>query len=155
MTFSLPGVNIWIALAAEGHVHHCAGTRVVRRTSGRFRCLLPGNPNGPASSVDEFPCHGGAPRTIVQAWETFEKLSADQRLVFATEPAGVESAWRELMTQPGVGPSSWTDAYLAAFAEAHSYSLVTFDTWSAASDATGKPARDGQAKLPHPESYRL
>jgi predicted nucleic acid-binding protein len=31
------------------------------------------------------------------------------------------------MTQAGVGPSSWTDAYLAAFAEAHSYSLVTFD----------------------------
>jgi predicted nucleic acid-binding protein len=32
------------------------------------------------------------------------------------------------MAQPGVGPSSRTDAYLAAFAEAHSYSLVTFDT---------------------------
>jgi predicted nucleic acid-binding protein len=32
------------------------------------------------------------------------------------------------MTQSGVGPSSWTDAYLAAFAEAHSFTLVTFDT---------------------------
>ena len=32
------------------------------------------------------------------------------------------------MTQSGVGPSSWTDAYLAAFSEAHSYSLVTLDT---------------------------
>jgi predicted nucleic acid-binding protein len=32
------------------------------------------------------------------------------------------------MTERGVGPSSWTDAYLAAFAESHSYSLVTFDT---------------------------
>jgi predicted nucleic acid-binding protein len=32
------------------------------------------------------------------------------------------------MTQAGVGPSSWTDAYLAAFAEVHSYSLITFDT---------------------------
>jgi predicted nucleic acid-binding protein len=31
------------------------------------------------------------------------------------------------MTQAGVGPSSWTDAYLAVFAEANSYSLVTFD----------------------------
>ena len=31
------------------------------------------------------------------------------------------------MTRAGVGPSSWTDAYLAAFAEAHSYELVTFD----------------------------
>ena len=26
--------------------------------------------------------------------------------------------WRQLMAQSGVGPSSWTDAYLAAFSEA-------------------------------------
>src|SRR5260370_35616742 len=68
---------------------------------------------------------GRAPRTIVQAWETFAQLRADRRLVFAAEPDRVESAWRQLMTQASVGPSSWTDAYLAAFAEAHSYSLVT------------------------------
>lgn len=71
---------------------------------------------------------GRAPRTIVQAWETFAQLRADPRLVFATEPDRVEFAWRQLMTQAGVGPSSWTDAYLAAFAGAHSYLLVTFDT---------------------------
>ena len=70
---------------------------------------------------------GRAPRTIVQAWETFAQLRADRRFVFAAEPDRVESAWRQLMTQAGVGPSSWTDAYLAAFAEAHSYSLITFD----------------------------
>jgi predicted nucleic acid-binding protein len=68
-----------------------------------------------------------SPRSIAQAWETFALLSADRRLVFAAEPDGVESTWRQLMTEAGVGPSSWTDAYLAAFAEGHSYSLVTFD----------------------------
>src|ERR1017187_235214 len=100
---------------------------------------------------------GRAPRTIRQARETFEQLRADRRLVFATEPDLVESTWRQFMTQPGIGPSSWTDAYLAAFAEAHSYSLVTFDTgferWPAlklkllsstqdlpADDATAKPS---------------
>ena len=71
---------------------------------------------------------GGAPRTIAQAWETFTLLRGDRRLVFAAEPDGVESSWRELMTRAGVGPSSWTDAYLAAFAQAHSYALVTFDS---------------------------
>ena len=52
------------------------------------------------------------------------------------------------MTQAGVGPSSWTDAYLAAFAENHSYSLVTFDTgferWSAQSDASLDGVEPGQ-----------
>jgi predicted nucleic acid-binding protein len=55
-------------------------------------------------------------------------LRADRRLVFAKEPDDLDVAWRRLMTGTGVGPSSWTDAYLAAFAESHSFSLVTFDT---------------------------
>jgi len=135
MIISLPDVNIWIALAAEGHVHHVptrdwftaqpdASVAFCRVTQmGLLRLLTNSN------------VMGRAPRTTVQAWETFAQLRADRRLVFATEPDHVESAWRRLMTQAGVGPSSWTDAYLAAFAEGHSYSLVTFDTgferWSA------------------------
>ena len=127
MILSLPDVNVWIALAAEGHVHHVpargwftaqpdASIAFCRITQmGRLRLLTNSN------------VMGRAPRTIVQAWETFAQLRADRRLVFATEPVRVESAWRQLMTQAGVGPSSWTDAYLAAFAEVHSYSLVTFD----------------------------
>lgn len=59
---------------------------------------------------------GRAPRTIAQAWDVFTELRRDRRLLFLTEPDGVESVWRGLMTQGGVGPSSWTDAYLAAFA---------------------------------------
>ena len=128
MIISLPDVNVWIALAAEGHIHHVpardwftaqpdASVAFCRITQmGLLRLLT--NPN----------VMGRDPRTIVQAWETFAQLRADRRLVFATESVSVESAWRQLMTQAGVGPSSWTDAYLAAFAEAHSYSLVTFDT---------------------------
>ena len=127
MIISLPDVNIWIALAAEGHVHHvpardwfaaqpAASVAFCRITQmGLLRLLTNSN------------VMGRAPRTIVQAWETFAQLRADPRLVFATEADRVESAWRQLMTQAGVGPSSWTDAYLAAFAETHSYSLVTFD----------------------------
>ena len=71
---------------------------------------------------------GRAPRTITQAWEVFTQLGGDRRLLFAVEPDGVESLWRQAVMQPGVGPSSWTDAYLTAFVQAHSYLLVTFDS---------------------------
>lgn len=56
MIVSLPDVNIWIALAAEGHVHHVPARDWFAAQPGRFRRLLPNNPNGPASSVDEFQC---------------------------------------------------------------------------------------------------
>jgi len=70
---------------------------------------------------------GGAPRTIAQAWEIYRLFHTARRLIFANESSGVESVWRQLMTQSGVGPSSWTDAYLAAFARTHSCTLITFD----------------------------
>jgi len=70
---------------------------------------------------------GRAPRTITQAWEVFAQLRRHRRLLFMAEPDGLEYAWRGLMAQPGVGPSSWTDAYLAAFAWTHLCVLATFD----------------------------
>jgi uncharacterized protein len=127
MIVSLPDVNIWIALAAEGHVHHepARGWFAAQPNASVAFCRI--TQMGLLRLLTNSNVMGRAPRSVVQAWETFAQLRADRRLVFAAEPDGVESAWRRLMTQAGVGPSSWTDAYLAAFAEAHSYSLVTFD----------------------------
>jgi len=35
----------------------------------------------------------------------FTDLRANRRIVFATEPSGIESAWRDLILETGVGPS--------------------------------------------------
>lgn len=128
MIISLPDVNIWIALAAEGHVHHVPARDWFAAQPDASIAFCRITQMGLLRLLTNSHVMGRAPRTIIQAWEAFGQLRADRRLVFATEPDRVESAWRQLMTQAGVGPSSWTDAYLAAFAEAHSYSLVTFDT---------------------------
>jgi uncharacterized protein len=125
MIISLPDVNIWIALAAEGHFHHRPSRDWFAAQPGSSVAFCRITQMGLLRLLTNSKVMGRAPRTIVQAWETFAQLRADTRVVFATEPGRLESAWRQLMTQAGVGPSSWTDA---AFAEAHSYSLVTFDT---------------------------
>ncbi len=124
---SLPDVNVWLALVAEGHVHHltahswfdtqlAASAAFCRLTQiALFRLLT--NPH----------VMGGAPRTTVEAWDIFLQLRGDRRVVFASDLEQVDAVWRELMTQSGIGPSSWTDAYLAAFAQTRSYLLVSFD----------------------------
>jgi toxin-antitoxin system PIN domain toxin len=135
VTISLPDVNLWIALAAEGHVHHAVarGWFATQPEASVAFCRI--TQMGLLRLLTNPSVMRRGPRTIAQAWEIFARLRADGRLVFAVEPDGVEPAWRQFMTHPGVGPSSWTDAYLAAFAQTHSYSLVTFDAafgrWSA------------------------
>ncbi len=64
--------------------------------------------------------------TPLNAWRRYKDLRRDWRVTFAGEPAGMEPAWIALM---GVArtASSWTDAYLAAFALGHGYTLASFD----------------------------
>ena len=46
---------------------------------------------------------------------------------FSSEPPGMEDVWRDATRHVPGGPNFWTDAYLAAFAVAAGYTVVTFD----------------------------
>ena len=127
MTISLPDVNVWIALAAEGHVHQVPARKWFAKQPAASVAFCRITQMGLLRLLTNSSVMGRGPRTIVQAWETFGQMRADRRLTFATEPDRLGFAWRQLMTRAGVGPSSWTDTYLAAFAEGNSHSLVTFD----------------------------
>jgi toxin-antitoxin system PIN domain toxin len=62
-----------------------------------------------------------------QAWETYQKFRADPRIVFAEEPAELEKSWTEITDTAEFKQNLWTDSYLAAFAGAGGYAIVTFD----------------------------
>jgi len=65
--------------------------------------------------------------TLQQAWETYRKFRADPRIVFAEEPAELEKSWIEITDAASFKQNLWTDSYLAAFAKAGGYAIVTFD----------------------------
>ena len=44
------------------------------------------------------------------------------------EPAGLERQWKKLAVRNTASPKLWMDAYLAAFAIAGRYSMVTTDS---------------------------
>ena len=67
------------------------------------------------------------PLTNVQAWAAYRGLQADQRITFVEEPPGTEAHWERLTSRHTVSPKIWMDAYLAAFAIAGGYRLVTTD----------------------------
>ncbi len=64
---------------------------------------------------------------MAQAWRAFDELISDERVAFAEEPDGIEDAWRSLTQLQTFSQNVWSDAYLAAFAQAADFEVVTFD----------------------------
>lgn len=124
--------NVWLALALSGHAHHALArdwldsvdeaSKVLfcRATQQSFLRLL--------TNASVLAPYGNPPLTNREAWQAYEALLTDYRIVFrAEEPAGLESRWKELARRNQASPKLWMDAYLAAFALAAGYRLVTTD----------------------------
>ena len=127
LMISLPDVNILLALVAAGHTHHESARKwfemqapdtvaICRVTQmGLLRLLT--NPKVLPAGVF----------SIERAWEIADEILADKRVFFELEPTGLDASWIGMMRHKAAGASSWTDAYLAAFADGHGYEMVTFD----------------------------
>lgn len=127
----LPDVNIWLALALSGHSHHQAARKwldVHETAASIFFCrqtqqglvrLL--------TTAEVLSCYGIPPLTNRAAWEVIDRFMEDERIGFAGEPAGVEVAWKSLAIRDKHSPKLWMDAWLAAFAMASGFEMVTTD----------------------------
>jgi toxin-antitoxin system PIN domain toxin len=124
--------NIWLALALSAHTHHevardwfdsITDTRAVvfcRATQQSFLRLL--------TNAAVLRPYGNRPLTNRQAWGAYQALLADDRVAFRSEePAALEAHWKRLAVRGTASPKIWMDAYLAAFAVAAGYRLVTTD----------------------------
>ncbi len=123
----LVDINFWLALVFEAHYHHpralrwfdvaqpdaCAICRVAQ--SGFLR--LATNPT----------VFGDEAVTMSQAWDLYDKLLTDERVCYLPEPQGLESVWRTYTQDQTHSPKVWSDAYLAASAEAAGIGMVSFD----------------------------
>jgi len=127
MTY-LVDVNVWLALAVEGHVHHAVAKEWFSGlASGEARwCSL-----SELSFLRLSTNRAALGRSVVTpraAWELLQTLLSDERVREVREPDGLLPKMRDF-TAPAreMSGSSWTDAYLAAFAAACGYTLATFD----------------------------
>lgn len=129
MTF-LPDINIWLALTLDLHMHHARATEWLQRPGvqaifcrasqqGLFRLLTTG-------VVMER--YGVKPLTNKEAWAMYDAYMADSRISYCGEPEELQSTWRQFASQGTSSPKLWMDAYLAAFAVAGGYRLITTDT---------------------------
>ncbi len=123
--------NVWLALTLSKHTFHqvaqawfdrqkaSASVLFCRSTQQSFLRLLT---TRAVLALYETP-----PLSNQSAWRVYEGLQADERISWTVEPRGLETQWKKLTNGSRASPKLWMDAYLAAFALAGEYQLVTTD----------------------------
>lgn len=123
----LVDVNVWIALAVEGHVHHKSARLWFEATEAERSFFCRTTQQGVFRLLTNSAVMRENVLTPAQAWNVYDAFLSDSRVGFADEPPGLEDVWRLAARSRKTGPNSWTDSYLGAFASAGGYTVVSFD----------------------------
>jgi predicted nucleic acid-binding protein len=70
---------------------------------------------------------GSDVRKMSDAWDLWDKICADDRVQYLSEPEAIEPEFRRQSRLGTFSPKVWADAYLVAFATVAGLKLVTFD----------------------------
>jgi len=130
LTRHLCDVNVWLALLIDHHVLAAPvrswfetvdgpGSLLFCRTTQQSLLRL-------LTTPAVFAAYGSPPLDNRQAWQVYETVLADERVAYlGTEPSGLDRHLRQFTNRPTASPKLWMDAYLAAFALAGGYAMVT------------------------------
>lgn len=121
-----PDVNVWLAAMWDGHSHHQRArqwidetddTLILCRVTQMAILRLLSNPK----------VLGAHALSRSEAWRAVDELEQDARVLWREEPRGTEVIWRTMSARHDVSHKLWTDDFLAAFAQAGGFTLVTLD----------------------------
>ena len=127
MKTCLPDVNFWLALTFERHAHHVPATRWIATASSPTCIFCRATQQGFLRLATNPRVFGDETLTMADAWRAYDQLFDDPRTAYADEPEDIERVWCSFTQGRVFSPKVWSDAYLAAFALACDFELVTFD----------------------------
>lgn len=70
---------------------------------------------------------GADAKSMAGAWGLWDKIEADDRVIFVPEPEDIEREFRLRSRMSSQSPKVWADAYMLAFAAVAGLKLITFD----------------------------
>jgi toxin-antitoxin system PIN domain toxin len=126
MTF-LPDVNVWIALAVIEHEHHEPAAKWFESVGDNDLAFCRVSQMGLLRLLTNAHVMKDDQLTPSGAWQLSDRLFEQAKAIFEPEPEDLEEVWRGLTDTSKPQTNFWTDAYLAAFAQATGCTLVTFD----------------------------
>ncbi len=126
-TTDLLDVNVWLALSLPDHPHHSRAKRYWFNESGLELAFCRITAVGFLRLCTQPAVMGGRPLSVGQAWQAYRAFCGLPEVVFAAEPAGCESRLQDWAMSGNPAARLWNDSYLAAFAVAGAFRLVSFD----------------------------
>lgn len=121
-------VNVWIALSDENHEHHPVAKAYWETQSAAQLAFCRVTMLGFLRLVTHRRVMNDQPLTPPEAWSAYRAFLALPEVIFLPEPSDIEplfSSRSDALTFPN---HRWTDAYLAALAQASGARLVSFDS---------------------------
>ncbi|MGB8215401.1 MAG: TA system VapC family ribonuclease toxin [Anaerolineales bacterium] len=124
---ALCDVNCLLAFCYDRHVHHPDAITWLEMQNELSVVLCRNTQLGLLRLLTNASVMGKDVCNLKQAWTIYDTLMGDERFDFSTEPMDLEQHLQRYTAGEQVSPKLWQDAYLAAFARAAKYHLVTFD----------------------------
>ena len=119
-------VGVWLAASWGRHIHHgVAVTWFDQQEDDLAMCRVT-----QMSLLRLLSNPGVMSQDVISrgdAWRVIDLLQADERVIWAEEPAQLEAVWRAISARDETSHKLWTDDYLAAFTQTAGAILATLD----------------------------
>lgn len=126
--FLFPDINVWIALTYRAHIHYSSAKAWLDSVADDSElCFCRFTQLGFLRLLTTSSVMGNQVRSQAAAWETYDDWLRNGRATYVEEPPSIDYIFRTLARSPQASPKDWADSYLAAFAQASAFRLVTFD----------------------------
>lgn len=129
MTSSIfPDVNVWLAMSFTAHIHHPKAKlwfESLQADEELLFCRI--TQLGLLRLLTSASVMGNRVKTQREAWAVYDAFLAFGNTRLIQEPRSIDPSLRRFANLDTPSSKSWTDDYLAAFADSGSLHIVTFD----------------------------
>lgn len=127
-TLNFLDANVWLALLWSRHIHSERARSWFEAASEEQFLFCRFTQITVLRLLTTEKVMGRDTKSMSEAWGVWDKVWADDRVVFLPEPEDIEKEFRSNSRLSSQSPKVWADAYLLAFAFVAGLRLVTFDT---------------------------
>ena len=126
-SLSFPDVNVWLALLLADHIHRALAGEWWVSGSSETIAFCRATQISVLRLLTTAAAMNGKPLTMNGAWQAYDRLFEDDRVMFMPEPEAFEAEFRRGSRSEAASPKVWADAYLISFAVRMNGAVVTFD----------------------------